>query len=209
MSPGLYPPGMTRALTAKGAATRQRIVAGAAELVRTRGADQVGLDDIRAATATSKSQLFHYFPDGRAELLRAVAAHEAGEVLNDQQPFLDELGPAGTWKAWRDAVVQKYQEQGIHCPLSALTTQLGPADPGIRVIVADLLETWHTRIADGIRRAQGEGLAEPSLEAEKTASSILAAIQGGVVMMQATGNIEFLKVPLDAAIADVEPVAGA
>ncbi|GII42253.1 TetR/AcrR family transcriptional regulator [Planotetraspora phitsanulokensis] len=200
---------MTRALTAKGAATRQRIVAGTADLVRARGADQVGLDDIRAATATSKSQLFHYFPDGRAELLRAVAAHEAGEVLSDQQPFLDGLGPAGSWQAWRDAVVAKYQEQGVHCPLSALTTQLGPADPGIRVIVADLLDTWHTRIADGVRRAQAAGLADPSLEADKVASSILASIQGGVVMMQATGNIEFLKVPLDAALAVIEPPAGA
>ncbi|MFC0549254.1 TetR/AcrR family transcriptional regulator [Planotetraspora thailandica] len=196
---------MTRALTAKGAATRQRIVAGAAQLIRAQGADQVGLDDIRAATATSKSQLFHYFPDGRAELLRAVAVHEAAEVLADQQPFLDELGPEGSWKAWRDVVVRRYREQGIHCPLTALTAQLGPSDPGIRAVVARLIDEWHARIAAGVGRAQTLGLAEPSLRPEKVASATLAAIQGGVVMMQATGSIEHLEAALDTALAVLAP----
>src|SRR5450756_215173 len=79
--------GAQATLTKKGAATRERIVSGAAELVRERGAENVGLDDVRAVTATSKSQLFHYFPDGRAALLRAVASHEADAVIADQQPY--------------------------------------------------------------------------------------------------------------------------
>ncbi len=54
---------MERALTAKGTATRARIVEGAAQLIRERGVANVSLDDIRAVTSTSKSQLFHYFPD--------------------------------------------------------------------------------------------------------------------------------------------------
>ena len=88
----------TRVLTAKGSATRDRIVAGAAALIRDRGVTEVGLDDIRAATATSKSQLFHYFPDGKVELLHAVAIHEAAAVIADQQPQIDELT---SWKASR------------------------------------------------------------------------------------------------------------
>jgi AcrR family transcriptional regulator len=113
-------------LTAKGAATRERIVAGTAELVRERGAENVGLDDVREATATSKSQLFHYFPDGRAALLRAVAGHEADAVIADQQPYLGELDTPASWQAWRDVVVEKYRAQGDACPLSALTQQLVP-----------------------------------------------------------------------------------
>jgi AcrR family transcriptional regulator len=192
---------MTRALTAKGAATRQRIVAGAALLIRERGVDQVGLDDIRLATATSKSQLFHYFPDGRADLLRAVAVYETDQVIQDQQPFLDQLGPPESWRAWRDAVVRKYREQGIHCPLTALTRQLGPTDPGIRPIVGGLLEDWHQRIADGIRQAQRLDVVGPSMDPENAAASILVAIQGGVTMLHATDEIRFLEVALDAALA--------
>ncbi|MCK9928129.1 TetR/AcrR family transcriptional regulator [Frankia sp. Mgl5] len=36
-------------------------MAGAAALIRERGMAAATLDDIREATATSKSQLFHYF----------------------------------------------------------------------------------------------------------------------------------------------------
>ncbi|MGB6513803.1 MAG: TetR family transcriptional regulator, partial [Mycobacterium sp.] len=47
-------------LTSKGAATRQRIIDGAAAEIRAHGGSATTLDDIRARTRTSKSQLFHY-----------------------------------------------------------------------------------------------------------------------------------------------------
>ncbi|MCL2733162.1 MAG: TetR/AcrR family transcriptional regulator, partial [Actinomycetia bacterium] len=46
-------------LTAKGKATRQRIVEGAAAVVRERGVGAATLEDVMARTRTSKSQLFH------------------------------------------------------------------------------------------------------------------------------------------------------
>ncbi|MGK4578625.1 TetR family transcriptional regulator [Kitasatospora sp. HPMI-4] len=64
---------------------------GTAHLTREKGAADTTLDDVRAATATSKSQLFHYFPDGRSDLLPAVAEYEAGQVLESQQPYLRDL----------------------------------------------------------------------------------------------------------------------
>ncbi|HEX2401894.1 MAG TPA: helix-turn-helix domain-containing protein, partial [Mycobacterium sp.] len=75
-------------LTQKGRATRQRIIEGAAAEIREHGVAVATLDDIRARTQTSKSQLFHYFPDGKDQLLLAVAEHEAQMVLDDQQPYL-------------------------------------------------------------------------------------------------------------------------
>ena len=44
----------TARLTPKGAATRARIVATAADLILARGVGSTSLDDIRAGTATSK-----------------------------------------------------------------------------------------------------------------------------------------------------------
>lgn len=97
-------------LTPKGAATRQRIVEGAAAEIREHGVT-VTLDDIRVRTGTSKSQLFHYFPDGREQLLLAVAHYEADRVLSDQQPQLGDLTSWAAWLGWRDAVVARYREQ--------------------------------------------------------------------------------------------------
>ena len=92
-------------LTAKGAATRTRIVETAAELVLARGVGATSLDDIRAGTATSKSQLFHYFPDGKSELVSAIAAYQAERVLDAQRPYLDELDTWESWERWREAVL--------------------------------------------------------------------------------------------------------
>ncbi|MFB9184322.1 TetR/AcrR family transcriptional regulator [Dactylosporangium sucinum] len=184
---------MVGGLTKKGAATRERIVAGAASLLRERGVDEVSLDDIRGATATSKSQLFHYFPDGRAQLLLAVAQYEAQEVLLDQQPQLDALGPPGSWAAWRDVVVDRYERQGTRCPMSALTRRLAPSHPEVGPVVAILLTTWQQKIEDGLRRA---GVGEPRTKA----MIILAALQGGVALLLATGDSTALRVALDQAL---------
>ncbi|WP_432832010.1 TetR/AcrR family transcriptional regulator [Dactylosporangium sp. CA-092794] len=192
---------MSAGLTRKGIATRDRIVTGAAALLRERGVDEVSLDDIRAATATSKSQLFHYFPEGRAQLLLAVAQHEAASVLHDQEPELSSLGPPATWTAWRDVVIARYEAQGTRCPLAALTRQLAPSNPEVRPIVADLLTTWRARLTEGARRANA---ADP----EKSGFVILAAVQGGVNMLLATGDSTALRVALDAALADLTAPAG-
>ena len=105
---------------------------------------------MRARTATSKSQLFHYFPDGKEELLLAVARYEADRVLADQQPQLGELTSWPAWLAWRDTVVARYLGQGQHCPLSMLVSQLGRGTPGAKAVVTELLHRWQAEIAAGI-----------------------------------------------------------
>ncbi|MEV7682791.1 TetR/AcrR family transcriptional regulator [Streptomyces sp. NPDC088341] len=123
-------------LTAKGTATRQRMVKSAARTIRDRGPAKAGLDDIRADTSTSKSQVFHYFPDGKADLLLAVARHEAEQVLAEQQPMLGDLTSWPKWEAWRQRVIERYDAQRDKCPLTALTAQLNMADPAVRELAA-------------------------------------------------------------------------
>jgi len=199
---------MERVLTSKGTATRQRIVEGAAALVRDQGAANVSLDDIRAATATSKSQLFHYFPDGKSDLLRAVARYEAEQVLDDQQPMLGELTSWGAWQAWRDRVIEKYRAQGPGCPLSALTSQLGLADPTTRTVVTDLYERWHRYLADGVRALVAAGEVAPGTDVDDAATAILTAVAGGATLLMGTGQIGYLETALDEALSGLRRSAG-
>src|ERR1700761_6263806 len=144
---------MAAKLTPKGAATRDRIIQGASAEIRENGITAT-LDDIRARTGTSKSQLFHYFPDGREQLLLAVARFEADRVLADQQPELGALTSWPAWLAWRDTVLARYREQGPQCPLHALVSQLGRATPGAQAVVAQLMTQWQAQIEAGIRAMQ-------------------------------------------------------
>jgi AcrR family transcriptional regulator len=192
--------GMASRLTAKGAATRQRIIEGAAEEIRERGVTETTLDDIRSRTATSKSQLFHYFPSGKEELLLAVARHEAGRVLSDQQPYLGELTSWGAWRNWRDAVVDRYRRQGQRCPLGMLTSQLTQATPGAQAVTTELLASWQAQIAAGIRAMQDRREISAGLDADRAAAALLAGIQGGVSILMATGSLAHLEAALDLGI---------
>lgn len=187
-------------LTAKGRATRQRIIEGAAAEIREHGVAIATLDDIRARTQTSKSQLFHYFPDGKDQLLLAVAEYEAQMVLKDQQPYLGALTSWAAWQRWRDTVVDRYRRQGEHCPLAVLMSEIGRTTPGAQAVTAALLEKWHGEIAAGVRYMQLADKVDARLDADKVAAALLAGIQGGVGVMLATGDLSYLESALDVGI---------
>ncbi|HEY4017724.1 MAG TPA: TetR/AcrR family transcriptional regulator [Pseudonocardiaceae bacterium] len=191
---------MERVLTSKGAATRARIVEGAAALVREQGVANVGLDNIRAATATSKSQLFHYFPDGKSDLLLAVARHEADQVLAEQQPQLGDLTTWRKWQAWRRRVIEIYDAQRAGCPLSALTAQLGPGHPEVKDIVIDLTDRWRAFLADGVRALRTSGEIDASVDPDQAAAGILAAVTGGATLLIATDQLSYLEIGLTDAL---------
>ncbi|MEV7690359.1 TetR/AcrR family transcriptional regulator [Streptomyces bungoensis] len=199
---------MPDAPTAKGRATRARIVEGAAEVLREQGVAFATLDDIRSRTGTSKSQIFHYFPGGKDELLVAVAQFEADRVLEDQQPHLGRLDSWESWHQWRDAVVERYERQGDDCPLGSLFLQVGRSRPGARAIVTELMRQWQEQLARGVRALQVNGLVPPSLDGDRMAAALLAGIQGGVAIMMSTGDSTHLKAALDTGIEHLRMAAG-
>src|SRR3984957_17164447 len=103
---------MTVKLTPKGAATRDRIIAGASAEIRENGVTAT-LDDIRVRTGTSKSQLFHYFPDGREQLLQcplSALTTQLGRATPGAQAVVSEL--MGQWQAEIAAGVRSMQAAG-------------------------------------------------------------------------------------------------
>lgn len=188
-------------LTAKGERTRLRIIRGAADEIREYGVGVTTLDDILFRTRTSKGQLFHYFPDGKEQLLLAVAQHEARRVLDDQQPHLGQLTTWRAWQAWRTAVVERYREQGTNCPLSVLMTELGRSTPAARAITTQLINQWEHDIFEGVRSMQGSGRISATVDARRAAQALLAGIQGGVSILLVTGEISHLEAALDTGIA--------
>ncbi len=187
-------------LTRKGAATRQRIIEGAAAEIRDRGVVLTTLDDIMGRTATSKSQLFHYFPGGKEQLLVEVARHEAQQVLADQQPHLGALTSWAAWQRWRDTVVDRYRRQGPSCPLSTLMSGIGRSTPGAQAVTESLMRRWHDEITTGVRAMQRQDKVDAGVDAEQAAAALLAGIQGGVGILMATGDIGYLEAALDIGI---------
>ena len=195
-------------LTEKGRRTRQRIVEATALRILDAGIDGTTLDDVRAATLTSKSQLFHYFPGGKAELVRAVAQWEGEQLLAAQEPHLSDLSSWESWAAWRRGLEDYYLGLGRWaCPIGSLTAQMASTDAETAAFLRSAWTAWRTRLADGVRRMQAGGLIDGRTDPDRLAVSVLAAIQGGLLLSQPERASWPMEAALDAAWATLHACA--
>jgi AcrR family transcriptional regulator len=198
----------TAKLTPKGAATRARIVASGADLVLARGVGGTSLDDICTGTATSKSQLFHYFPGGKSELVGAIAAFQSERVLRAQQPFLGELDSWAAWQGWRDAVLAHYGSQRHWgCPIGALATELIGNDPERAADVARHMDHWRGYLRAGLSRMRDAGLLRADADPDTLALAVFAALHGGLLLTQTMRSLKPLEAALDGALTTLRAAA--
>jgi AcrR family transcriptional regulator len=198
----------TASFTPKGEATRARIVQAAADLILARGVGGTSLDDIRAGTATSKSQLFHYFPGGKSDLIGAIAAFQSERVLDAQRPFLDALDSWEVWQGWRDAVVAHYGSQPHWgCPIGALASELVAHDPEYAPDVAAYMDRWRGYLEAGVVRMRAAGLLRSDADPEGIALAIFAALHGGLLLSQTMHSIRPLQAALDGALTALRAAA--
>jgi AcrR family transcriptional regulator len=196
------------ALTAKGAATRLRIIEAAATRIRTRGAAGTSIDDVRADARVSASQLYHYFSD-KKELVRAVVAHEAAIAVAEQQPQLGSLDSIEALRSWRDTVVERARHRGAQgwSPLGALASELIDSDPDARAGLVEGFGLWLAPVESGLAAMRDSGSLRDDVDVRSLAAGLLAALQGGLLIARLQEKTEPLEAALDAAIARIESVA--
>jgi AcrR family transcriptional regulator len=199
---------MATKLTAKGAQTRTRIVQAATDLILARGVGGTSLDDIRAETATSKSQLFHYFPGGKSELISAIASLQSERVLEAQRPFLERLDTWETWEEWRDSVIAHYAGQtSWGCPVGALVSELTAENPALASEIASHMDHWRSYLEAGLDRMRAASLLRPDADPRTLSLAILAALQGGLLLAHASQSGEPLEAALEGALAALRSAA--
>lgn len=198
-----------RKLTAKGAQTRELIVAAAARLVFDRGVAGTSLEDVRNVAGVSNSQLYHYFRD-KSELVRAVVRHQADAVYVADALELKELTTLAELRVWRDAIVQSQRRRGGTggCPLGSLVGELADTDEGAQQQLAAGFRRWQEAFAVGLSRLRQDGVLRPEADPQALAVVLLAALQGGLVLAQSHRDVEPLAVALDGAIDYVNTFAG-
>jgi AcrR family transcriptional regulator len=186
--------------TARGRATRQRIVRAAAELIRERGVAETSVDDVIERAGASKSQLYHYFDD-RASLLRAVVAHNADGVLGG-------LPPLDSWAAirsWFDALLEVQVERRARggCPIGTLAGQLAESDEQARLALAVSFQRWQAHLRAGLLSMKRSGKLHRSADPDALATATLATLEGGLLLTQTTRDPAQLATALDAAYAQL------
>src|SRR6201986_2848129 len=152
-------------LTARGAATRDRIAAAAGDLMYVRGVHATTLDDVRAATGTSKSQLYRHFPDKDA-LVHAVIALRGRQVIERETQRLGRFNSFSGLVRWRNALIQAnaLQNGAYGCALGSMASELSDQDEQARTLLADLFKAWEGLITAGLERMQAKGALRPDAD---------------------------------------------
>lgn len=194
--------------TARGRAARQRIVQAAAQLVAEQGAAATTLDDVGARAGASRSQLYHYFAD-RDDLLRAVVATTADAVLAGQDEHLARLDRIEALEAWAAGVVglQEARDGRGGCPVGTLVGQLAERDEGARAQLAASFDRWEGSLAQGLERMRAAGRLRADADPDRLAASIMASLQGGLLLAQVRRDPARLRIALDGALALVRAAA--
>jgi AcrR family transcriptional regulator len=191
-------------LTARGRASRDRLVHAALGLMLEKGVAAASVDEIIDRAGASKSQMYHYFT-GKRDLVDAVIAEATRTVLDGQAPFLGAIDGWEALVAWADHVVEVNRRSGpdLGCPLGTLAAELCASDAHCREQIERAFATWRRPIVDGLRgmRERGELIADA--DPERLAMVVIASLQGGLLMAKTTRSIEPIRIALDSALAFV------
>ena len=192
--------------TRKGRETRERIVAAAAELIYAQGESEIGIRDVKQAAGVSGSQMTHYFPD-RDSLIRAVVAYRSHEVIEFlSQPEIDGLDSLAKLRTWARLTIEQQRRRGTEggCVLGSLVAQISERDDVARAEIAEGFEAWISGLAAGLRRIQEAGEIGPEADPDQLATGLMAALQGGYTLAQASRDITTMEAAVFSMIDHIE-----
>jgi TetR/AcrR family transcriptional repressor of nem operon len=187
-------------MTARGAATRSRILNAAANLIYARGVDRTSLDDVMAESGVSKSQLYHYFADKDALVLEVIAL-QTERVLNAQQPHLGAMDSLKALQMWRDAIIRlNARARAKGCPLGSLASELANDSEAARKRLSASFAMWSDSIERGLTKMRERGALSPSANPHELAVALLCAVQGGLLLSKTTQTSRPLEIAIDMVI---------
>ncbi|MFY1652883.1 TetR/AcrR family transcriptional regulator [Solwaraspora sp. WMMB762] len=170
---------------------RQRIVAGAADMISRRGLTATSIRQMAKHAGAPLGSTYHYFPDGKQQLATEAVRHTGETIARSLRKEL-QAGPAAGLSAflamWRTIVVDTNFRAG--CPVLAVAVEEPPTDETSPALAAaaEAFQEWEDLLAASLR----EHGADPD-QADQAATLIVAAVEGTVAMCRAKRSIE----PLD------------
>jgi AcrR family transcriptional regulator len=173
-----------RRLTARGRATRDRIVSAAADVILDGGLSALNNETVRKAASVSGSQLAHYFADKRA-LIAAVLAKQIEVVLDfHRQPKLGGLESLDDFETWIDLNLRYLRRIGYAGTPTyhALAAQLVKSDAETRATLADGYWSWISFFEKVIQQMKDRRILTAKADPLQLATVLVATHQGSGTM---------------------------
>ena len=183
--------------------TREKMVAGAADLMSRRGVNATSLRDVVRHTGTPRGSIGHHFPRGKQQLIEDALVFAGTQVSGPLAHLTQKHGAVGGLRAfiglWRQTLEATKFQAG--CPVLAVaveqyvndaTEKDGEPDEAAQKHLLDLAEgvfaDWQKIMITALRR---EGIA--AARARRLAALVIASVEGTVAMCRAARSAQ----PLD------------
>jgi TetR/AcrR family transcriptional repressor of nem operon len=177
----------------KGELTRQMIVAKAAPIFNQRGYAGCSLNDILEATGLEKGGLYRHFASKEKLALEAFryALANAAKLRTENLEHVKGTAEQLRYIVRRFIEVRSAIPGG--CPLMNTAIDADDGNPELRRAVRSAILDWRKRLCkiveDGIRNGEIETKTEP----RQVANSLIAALEGALMISRIEGNSSALE----------------
>lgn len=188
--------------------TRNKMVAGAIDLIRRRGVNATSVREVVRHTDTPRGSIRHHFPSGKQQLVEEAVIAAGQEVSQALATLMADKGAIAGLSAfvglWRQSL--KSSDFAAGCPVLAVATEQymgedGNPQPAVEQNLLDLadgiFQEWQSILVASLRK---DGLS--TVRAKRLANLIVAAVEGTVPLCRAARS----TAPLDAVRAELELV---
>src|SRR5262245_59449578 len=165
--------------------TRERLLQAAFQEVYRYGFQSAGIDTILAATNVTKGALYYHFESkealGYAIVEEVVATLTRDRWLRPLQQSKDK-NPIDALIRVVQAIPHRPRDVKSGCPLVHLAQEMSQLDEQFRKRLEKIFHAWQEEIAMALRRGQSQGAVRRDLVPEKTASFLIAMVEGYEVL---------------------------
>jgi TetR/AcrR family transcriptional regulator, transcriptional repressor for nem operon len=177
----------------KGEKTRKRIIEQAAPLFNQRGLDGCSMQDILAATQLEKGGIYRHFAS-KEELAQEAFLYSVQRAVKTRTDGLEHL--SGAIEKLRYVILRFVEEpspiQG-GCPLLNTAVDADDGSPLLRKLVRKAFADWRKRLTALLAEGVTGGELRHDLNPSQLADTIIAALEGGLVLSRIDGNREALR----------------
>jgi TetR/AcrR family transcriptional repressor of nem operon len=163
--------------------TRELLLQAAFQEIYRSGFRSADLDAILAAAGVTKGALYYHF-DNKEALGYAVVDEVIASNLHQKwvQPLRSAKDPIGVLVRIIQSESLKREDIQRGCPLLNLSQEMSGIDEGFRRRTARVYKHWHDAMAEALREGQKRGVVRSDINANETATFLIAAWEGYVVL---------------------------
>jgi TetR/AcrR family transcriptional repressor of nem operon len=152
------------------------------------------LDAILAAAGVTKGALYYHFDDKEALGYAVLDEVMLGDLHKKWVlPLKNAKNPIDVLVRIVHSESLKREDIQRGCPLLNLSQEMSGLDEGFRRRTARLFRDWHDAVAGALREGQKRGLVRNDIDANETATFLIATYEGYVVLTKNSQDPRLMK----------------